>query len=222
MRSSFIPSESIARCARWQFGAVGASDGTPDADGGIVDPEALAAARSQGHAEGHAAGRAEALAEARAAHAAEREAQVAGEAAALAALMRAMEARLADAEQDMARGTLEIACALARQVLRRELSIDPAALVPVVREALGLLLAEGRSATVRLSPQDFDRLGDGLRAELAGGTASVVADAGVAPGDCLVESAGAVVDGGLANRWARAVGSLGLNLPWNEEGADVA
>ena len=51
------------------------------------------------------------------------------------------EAGLAEAQQDIARGTLEIACALARQVLRHEMATQPRALEPVVREALGLLMA---------------------------------------------------------------------------------
>ena len=37
----------------------------------------------------------------------------------------------------MAQGMLELACELARQVLRHELSVNPNALQPVIREALG-------------------------------------------------------------------------------------
>ena len=89
---------------------------------------------------------------------------------------------------------------------------------PVVREALGLLLADGKSASVRLSPVDFDMLARAAARRVRRPVASPwLADAAVAPGDCLVESAGAVVDGGVATRWSRAVASLGLALPWHEE-----
>lgn len=211
MRGTFIPSEDIAGFSRWQFATVGP---TGEPQGGIADPAALQEAQDQGFAEGHAAGRAEALAQARA----EMDAYIATQgrdtAQRLAALLAAAEAGLADAQQDIARGTLEIACALARQVLRHELATQPLALEPVVREAIELLRADGRSACVRLAPADFEALDAHLRAEFAGQAMSVVSDASVAPGDCRVESAGAVVDGGVATRWSRAVASLGLAMPW--------
>jgi len=217
MRGTFIPSEDIAGFSRWQFATVGPTD---EPQGGIADPAALQEAQDQGFAEGHAAGRAEALAQARA----EMDAYIATEghdtAQRLAALLAAAEAGLAEAQQDIARGTLEIACALARQVLRHELATQPLALEPVVREAIELLRADGRSACVRLAPADFEALDAHLRAEFAGQAMSVVSDASVAPGDCRVESAGAVVDGGVATRWSRAVASLGLAMPWQDTPED--
>ncbi len=219
MRGAFIPSEDIAGYARWQFATVGPA-GEPQ--GGIADPEALREAYEKGRAEGHAAGREQAVAEARA----QMDAYVATHgrdtAQRLAGLIDAAVAGLADAQQDIARGTLEIACALARQVLRHELATQPLALAPAVREALGLLQADGRSACVRLSPQDFESLDAHLRVEFAGQAMTVVSDASVAPGDCRIESAGAVVDAGVATRWSRAVASLGLAMPWHETPQDAA
>ncbi|MFS2054441.1 flagellar assembly protein FliH, partial [Variovorax sp. CT11-76] len=121
----------------------------------------------------------------------------------VAALLASAEAQLAEVQQELARGTLEIACALARQVLRQEIATRPAVLEPVVREALAMLAVDGKASAVRLSPTDFERLGVALRAEFEGQPVSVVADAGIAPGDCLVESAGTVIDGGVATRWSR-------------------
>ncbi len=218
MRSSstrLIASEDIAHVARWQFGAVGNGGAVPE--GGISDPKALRDAHAAGHAEGFAAGRAAALAEAEAQHAIYRANEGQEAARRLASLLQTAEAGLADAQQSIARGTLEIACALARQVLRRELATDPHAIEPVVHEALSLLLADGRAATVRLSPADFDLLDAPLRAQFSGQPVTVLSDTAVQPGDCLVESAGAVVDGSVASRWSRAVASLGLSMPWREE-----
>ncbi|CAN5708521.1 hypothetical protein BH11PSE13_BH11PSE13_10300 [soil metagenome] len=210
-----IASEDISHVARWQFGAVGPNSGEPES--GISDPQALRAAHAEGHAEGFAEGRAQALAEAEAQHAMYRANEGQEAACRLAALLQSAEAGLAEAQQSIARGTLEIACALARQVLRHEIATDPNSLEPVVHEALSLLLADGRSATVRLSPVDFDLLDDPLRAQFSGQPVSILSDSAVQPGDCLVESAGAVVDGSVASRWSRAVASLGLSMPWREE-----
>jgi flagellar assembly protein FliH len=218
-RNGFIPSEQLGGVALWRFGAVGPV-GIPQ--GGIEDPEAIGRAHAAGQAEGHAAGRAEAEAEA-----AQRMADyLAGEgeqmAQRFAGLLQAATAQLADSEQQIARGTLEIACALARQVLRQELASRPEVLLPVVQEAVAMLLADARSASVRLAPPDFERLAPALESEFSGRSVSLRADAEIAPGDCLVESAGAVVDGGVATRWARAVAALGLRLPWDDaEPADA-
>jgi len=217
-----IASEDIAHVARWQFGTVGPDTGEPEC--GISDPQALREAHAQGHGEGFAAGRAQALAEAEAQFAQYRANEGQEAARRLAALLQSAEAGLADAQQSIARGTLEIACALARQVLRHELATDPRALEPVVHEAVALLLADGRSATVRLSPLDFDVLGEALRdqfggqfgGQYGGQSVNVLPDAAVKPGDCFVDAAGAVVDGSVAMRWSRAVASLGLAMPWEE------
>ena len=217
MRGTFIPSEDIAGYSAWQFGNVDPNAVRNDTSGGTADPEALREAHARGVAEGHAAGREEAFAEAQAQMASYFATHGQDTAQRLAGLLAKAEAGLADAQQDIARGTLEIACALARQVLRREMALDSTALVPVVREAVGMLQADGRSACVRLSPQDFESLDAHLRAEFAGQPVTVVTDAGIAPGDCRIESAGAVVDGGVATRWSRAVASLGLSMPWREQ-----
>ncbi|VWX60296.1 Flagellar assembly protein FliH [Burkholderiales bacterium 8X] len=213
-RSSFIPAEQIAAVAHWQFATVGVEGVT---QGGIADPEAIRRGHDEGYALGFAAGQAEALAQCQAQMDEYIATQARQDAERFAAVIAAAEAGLANAQQDIARGTLEIACALARQVLRHELATRPDSLQPVVHEALGMLMTDGKSACVRLSPADYDRVQAPLSAELAGQSVQLVADAKVAPGDCLIESAGAVVDGGVATRWSRAVASLGLEMPWNEE-----
>ena len=121
---------------------------------------------------------------------------------------------MVEAEQDIAQGVLELACELARQVLRRELTINPQVLVPVLREALGLLLADGKGALVRLNPSDKEALAPTLETEFADLSLTLVADAGIESGGCVVESAGTVVDATLPKRWSQAVANLGSNLAW--------
>jgi flagellar assembly protein FliH len=92
--------------------------------------------------------------------------------------------------------------------------VNPNVLQPVDREALGLLMADSKSALIRLNPLDLDVLADVMRSEFPGMSLTLVADANVARGGCLIESAGAVVDGTLEKRWLRAIANLGLNSPW--------
>ena len=101
-------------------------------------------------------------------------------------------------------------------MVRRELTNQPQALLPVVREALDMLVNEGRVATVRLHPHDLSAVENHLRGTYAQGRVQWQADPAVAPGDCLVESAGTVIDGSMEKRWRRAVAALGLVSSWQE------
>lgn len=175
----------------------------------------LAQARAEAFAEGHAAGTNEAETRARQEMQALVENRLQDQAERFAALVDEARQGLEEAQQDIARGTLDIACALARQVLRQELATRPGLLEAVVREAVDLLVADGRSVRVVLSTEDQAWLGGALEQEFASRGVAVVAEAAMAPGDCRLESAGAVVDGGIAPRWARAVASLGLTVPWD-------
>lgn len=228
----FIPSEEIAEVAQWHFGAVDGSDPVPapEADEpeapelpppGIDEAthlEALEAARQEAFAQGRAQGEEEtALAWQQ-----RMDDYIAGQgretAAQLERVVQAADAGLAALQQQMAQEVLALACDIARQVVRQELSSGPQALLPVVREALGMLVSEGRHATVRLHPADWQFLEQPLTAEYTGAKVQWVPDAAVAEGDCVVESAGMVVDGSLDRRWRRAIAALGLSSAWKIDG----
>jgi flagellar assembly protein FliH len=220
----FIPGEEIGAVEQWSFGAVdtaslllAAQDKAREQASDLVKDDVL---KQEGYAEGFVQGHAQATLEAQR-QIADFIANQGREAAQnFAQLFASAEAQLADAEQVMARGVLELACEVARQVLRRELSVNPHALQPVIREALGLLMAESKSALVRLNPLDLEVPEDLLRAEFSSLSLSLLADATVTRGGCLVESAGTVVDGTLEKRWMRAIANLGLNSPWEEPVAE--
>lgn len=212
-----IASENIAVLTHWKFsGMNGGSD--VNAASSVLDAQALRDAQLLAHQEGFAAGRAAGLAEAQAHWNDSLAAQVEETSRQLAALLAAADSGLAAAQQDIARGTLEIACALARQVVRRELSVGTDALQATVHEALATLMADAKSARIRLAPSDHAMLSASLATQLAGQAVSVVADATLAPGDCLVDSAGVTIDGTVATRWSHAVASLGLAQPWEGAG----
>ena len=100
-------------------------------------------------------------------------------------------------------------------MVRQELRSQPQALLPVIREALDMLVDESRPVTVRLNPADFELLDEALRTEHgAHSRIQWLGDASIAPGDVKVESGGAEIDGGLDKRWRRAVAALGLVSTW--------
>lgn len=119
-------------------------------------------------------------------------------------------------QQQVAPDLMQLACDIARQVVRQELRTNPQALMPVLREALDMLGAETKPATVRIHPDDWQQLEPHVRAALPNPRVQWLADASVQPGDCMVESQGAQVDGSLEKRWQRAVAALGLVSTWYE------
>ncbi len=129
-------------------------------------------------------------------------------------LIATAQAQIAESEQTIAKGVLELACELARQVLRHELASNPNALQPVIREALGMLAVDSKAALIRLHPTDLDILAEVLRQEFSYLSLTLMADTTITRGGCVIESAGAVVDATLQRRWTRVVASLGLESSW--------
>lgn len=216
--SRFIPGEEIGAVEQWDFGAVDTASLLLAAQVAkreeATDQAKHEVARQEGYAEGFVQGRAQATLEAQRQIADYMANQAHDAAKNFAAIFESATSQLADVEQVIARGTLELACELARQVLRHELSINPNALQPVIREVLGLLVAETKTAVVKLNPLDLEVLEDVLRAEFSSFSSTLLADATITRGGCVVESAGTVIDGTLETRWKRALASLGLSLAW--------
>ena len=221
--SRFIRSEELGVVSEWRFGAVGpvvpvVLELLPEPDLQPEEPEQVRLDRAW--VDGHAAGLAQGLAEATLEGNQKLDDFVQGQgvetANSLAELLTAMQARLAQVEQDMAQQVLALACGLARQIVRRELSVDAAALEPVIREALGMLVMDGKAAVIKLHPQDLEVLQDPLKAAFPSSALTWLADIGVERGGCMVESGGTVIDGTLSKRWERAVANLGLASAWTD------
>lgn len=214
----FIPGEEIGAVEEWSFGAVDtaalALAARAKAQLEAQDHARSEIARREGYAEGLVQGRAQALQEAQ--YQIETFKGTQGQEAArqFAALFDQAQTQLAEVEQSIAQGVLELACDIARQILRQELTVKSDVLAPVVREALGLLLADSKSALIRLHPDDHALIQQVVDAEFPGMALVLRADPKISRGGCLLESAGTVVDASLEKRWARAVGRLGLALKW--------
>ncbi|WP_245901245.1 flagellar assembly protein FliH [Simplicispira suum] len=222
----FIPREEVGDVTQWQFGAMGASQDVevdaPELPSPIDEEEQralLQEARDEGFAQGQEQGRADAALEWQQKFDDYLAGQGAAAAQQLSALATAFERGLTQSQQMLAQGVLDLACDIARQVVRQELRGNNEALRPVIQEAIASLVADGQPIFVRLHPEDEHALGPALRSEFAGTAIQWIADADVAPGGCLVEQAGTVIDGKLEKRWQRAVAPLGIDAPW-QTGAD--
>jgi flagellar assembly protein FliH len=220
----FIPGEEIGTVTEWDFGAVDQASVRFAAKlkaQSLLEEQAkeeglrqagFADGYSQGYAQGHAKATLEGQRQINdyIATQGQETARTFGQ------LFESASAQIAESEQVLAKGVLELACELARQVLRHEMSTNPNALQPVVREALSMLTVDSKAALVRLHPLDMEVLAEVLRQEFSNLSLTLLPDSSITRGGCLVESAGTVVDGTLEKRWKRAVASLGLGSDWED------
>jgi len=94
------------------------------------------------------------------------------------------------------RQMVQLALAIARRVMHREVSIDQDLLIAMARVALDRL-GESAQVTVRLSPEDFEATAAVRSAQWTGTHVTVVADARVGRGGCRVESEFGAMDAGV-------------------------
>lgn len=224
--SRFIPAEEINAVSEWRFANV---DGTPHAD--EIEPQLplgpspqevaaqVESTRQQAFDEGYALGSAEGSQATR--NALAEPTRLANEQARqrFDDVLATMRAQLTQAQDQMSQAVLQMACDLARQVLRRELTVDQQAIQPVLTEALALLQADTVPVTVRLNPDDFSALEGAGPAAAQPGSPRFVPDAAITPGGCVLEAPGTGVDATLETRWSRAIANLGLSTAWEPDHA---
>jgi flagellar assembly protein FliH len=94
------------------------------------------------------------------------------------------------------RQMVQLALAVARRVVQREVSLDPDLLVAMARVALERL-GETAQVKVRLNPDDYEAAGGARVAQLAGSNVMILADAHLTRGGCRIESDMGVMDVGV-------------------------
>jgi flagellar assembly protein FliH len=94
------------------------------------------------------------------------------------------------------RQMVQLALAIARRIVHREVSIDQDLLIAMARVALERL-GDSAQVTVRLSPEDFEATSAVRSSQWTGTHVTVVADARVGRGGCRVESEFGAMDAGV-------------------------
>jgi flagellar assembly protein FliH len=225
--SRFIPREEIDAVSAWRFSAVDGSDELPPPAETEAEPEpnllleqAVAEARQQSFADGFAHGHDAGGKEVRDALEAAMRRTTEETGVRLGQLLHHMTDQLLGCEQKIARQILDLACDIARQVVRQELQSNTGHLRAVIGESLELIVEDGLPATVRMHPDDLSLMKDALMDTLGENAPEFVADVTITPGGCLVQTQGSTVDATVEKRWSRAVGNLGLDEPWDAEEDD--
>jgi len=161
-------------------------------------------ARAAGHAAGHAAGYSTGYGEG--------QVVARAEGARLVELAGKLDGAMTQFDQKVAKDLLELALAVARQVIRQALAVKPELLLEVVRETLSQM--PHVHVTIQLHPEDASLVRSYLGDQLAHAGHRIHEDPRLARGDCLLESGGNLLDATLATRWRRTVENLGSNADW--------
>ena len=101
---------------------------------------------------------------------------------ALAALSRPLDQVNAEVEQQLLNLTLTVA----RQLVRRELRIDPAQVIAIIRETVGLLPAAARDVRVHMHPEDAAVVRERLATPAADRAWTIIEDPVMTRGGCRV------------------------------------
>jgi flagellar assembly protein FliH len=94
------------------------------------------------------------------------------------------------------RQMVQLALAVARRVVHREVSLDQDLLVAMARVALERL-GESAHVTVRFHPEEFEAISAARAGDWSGAAVTVVADPRVGRGGCRVESEFGTMDAGV-------------------------
>ncbi len=110
--------------------------------------------------------------------------------------------------------TIRLATAIAEQVIRREIAIQPEIPLDLIRDALELAMGSGK-VTIQLNPQDCEALRDraeNLAKQLGRlGATNIVADPEMSPGGCRVVTEFGVIDQTVEAQLNRIAEELACN-----------
>jgi flagellar assembly protein FliH len=102
----------------------------------------------------------------------------------------------------------ELAVSIASQLLRRELKSDPAQVIGIVRETVGLLPAAARDVRVQLHPEDAALLRERLATPQAESAWTILEDPVMSRGGCRVTAEAAQIDARIETRVAAVMTTL--------------
>ena len=226
--SGIIPKEELTSFQRWEIGsfdrpaankrsAIQSSPqqeapppaAAPEPSTPSVSPEHLAQveaeARDAGHQAGFQAGYAEGL------EAAAHEARE----AALTQLERfqeiteSLQQALKQIDQSVAEQLLELAVEISEKMVGSTLTIKPAVLLPIVREALASLPVQQGEISLSLNPSDAATIRQHLGEQFAQTGVQIIEDEQITQGGCQVRAGVAEIDASVETRWKRVLGAIG-------------
>ncbi len=204
--SPLIPREKLSAYQRWELHSFDLSDDfTPSAR--MADAAAEVSAKTESiRRSAYDAGRAEGLREGAL--------KAADDARRLRDLFGAVTQQSRDINQHLADDLLQLSLEVARQMVRRSLTVHPETIIPLLKDALTQLSNATAQLTVTLHPRDAVLVRTHLAESVEARHWQIVEDASVQQGGCLLQTATSHIDATLGTRWQRLATKLGLADTW--------
>jgi flagellar assembly protein FliH len=111
-------------------------------------------------------------------------------------------------DQEVEQQLVMLALTVAKQLIRRELRIDPAQVIAVIRESVSQLPAAARNARVHLHPEDAAIVRERLATPAAECAWSIVEDPVMTRGGCRITTDTAQIDARLESRMAAVIATV--------------
>jgi flagellar assembly protein FliH len=191
-------SAGVAAIERWSL---------PEVDGPVIgrvpdERKAAAAAaaiariaREESEARGYEAGLARAHTQMQG-HIAELDARIKR----LDSVLQLLSSPLRELDTEVEKMLLHLALAVGKQLARRELRIDPAQVIAIIRESLGQLPSAAREVRVLLHPEDAAIVRERLTAPANERAWTIVEDPTLSRGGCVVRTENSQIDARLDSR----------------------
>jgi flagellar assembly protein FliH len=156
-------------------------------------------AREQSEARGYEAGMAKATAEAKI-ESDKRLAELDSRIKRLDSLFQFLSRPLQELDAEVEQMLLQLTLTVGKQLARRELRIDPAQVIAIIRESLAELPAASRDVRVQLHPEDAAVVRERLSAPASERTWTIVEDPTMSRGGCIVRAESSKIDARLESR----------------------
>lgn len=127
------------------------------------------------------------------------------------ALLAALQSQLDD---QVIRDLMELALAIAQQVVQQAITTRPELMLGMVREAVNAMPVFNQAAHLILRPQDAALVRERMGEQLAHSGWKILEDPHLPPGGARLETASSQLDATPAARWARVMAGLGQEMPW--------
>lgn len=127
----------------------------------------------------------------------------------MSALLQTLATPLEDLDDEIIQQLVILAVTVARQIIRRELSIEPDQVVAVVREALNALPAAARDVRISLRPEDAALIRENLSLnDVTDLPWRLVEDPAIAHGDCRIQAENSTIDASVEKRLNQVITGL--------------
>lgn len=110
--------------------------------------------------------------------------------------------------EDVEQQLLALAVTIARHLVRRELKIDPAQVIAIIRETVALLPAAARDVRVHLHPEDATIVRERLATPTGDRAWTIVEDPVMTRGGCKVTTDTALIDARMETRVSEVIAAV--------------